>query len=277
MNWKEDMQEKQKHLQSSLPQAEEVTPVEQIEVDVVGAALKTGKTPDLGKMKIDLHCHTEASPDCSTPIDLIPDRLIATRVYVQAITDHNQIWGALKLKELVESKFKQAEKPVHVIIGEEISTTEGEIIGLFLNDRINAGLSSEETVLAIQEQGGLTLIPHGFDPWKRFRLLPEARERIIRSIDIIETFNARISNLRWNQAAVDWAKSNDLLMSAGSDAHRLADIGTAWVEAPYRQVVTANDLALALERGIPTGVWTHPILAYIKKMWNRLVLKLRSS
>jgi len=222
--------------------------------------------PDAGTMKVDLHCHSETSWDCITPLDDIPAQCKKKGIQVQAITDHNEIWGAQVIKAQVES---DPHCDLTIIVGEEISTAEGEIIGLFLQEQIEPGLTPEETVRQIQAQNGLVLLPHGFDPFKRFRLQPEARARVANELDIIETFNARISRPHWNQAAVEWAEKRGLLMSAGSDAHRLVDIGAAWVEVPRRPIRTPQDLLEALEDGVPTGDWTHPVLAFVLKMWGQ--------
>jgi predicted metal-dependent phosphoesterase TrpH len=251
-------------------QIEKLTPEQAKEVETLGAVVSEEGQPELGMMKVDLHCHSEASHDCITPLDLIPDRCQARQVIVQAITDHNQIWGAQKLKELVEERVSEERLGLTVIVGEEISSREGEIIGLFLKEKVEAGLSPEETVERIKDQGGLVLLPHGFDPLKRWRLRPEAVERISRSIDIVETFNARISRPRWNRAAVTWAEAHGALMSAGSDAHTLADIGNAWVEVPARVIRGPQDLLQALKGGAPVGDWTHPALAFTYKFLDRV-------
>jgi predicted metal-dependent phosphoesterase TrpH len=257
-------------------QQEQLTPDEASEVEARGAVLKVGGKTELGTMKVDLHCHSEASHDCCTPLELIPLRCQTRGVNVQAITDHNLIWGAQRIKGIVEELAQNAEAggpsyraPLTVIIGEEISTNEGELIGLFLEERIESGLSPEETVERIKSQGGLVLLPHGFDPLKRWRLRPEARERIAHSIDIVETFNARISQPRWNRAAVAWSLERSLPISAGTDAHTLADIGSAWVEVPYQPIQKPQDLLRALEEGTPAGQWTHPVIASIYKLWDR--------
>jgi predicted metal-dependent phosphoesterase TrpH len=228
---------------------------------------------DVPTMKVDLHCHSEASSDCITPLADIPKQCRQAGIRVQAITDHNEIWGAKKLKALVEA---DPDDDLQVIVGEEISTNQGEIIGLFLEEKIEPGLSPEETVRQIREQGGLVLLPHGFDPLKRYRLRPDALTQIAGQIDIVETFNARISRPRWNRAAVDYCEERKLLMSAGSDAHRLADIGAAWVEVPKQPVNSPADLLRALENGVPTGNWTHPVLAFLAKMWNNATSRVRS-
>ncbi|HSL44334.1 MAG TPA: PHP-associated domain-containing protein [Anaerolineales bacterium] len=261
----------------SSEQMEELTPKEADEVETLGAVVEEEDAyAEPGNMKIDLHCHSEASADCSTPLEMFPARCRERGVWVQAITDHNEIWGAQKLQEMVEEeKIKKAGFPLTIIVGEEVSTTHGEIIGLFLKEKIPAGMSPKETVAAIKEQGGLVSLPHGFDPLKRWRLQPTALETVADQIDVVETFNARISQLRWNQAAVDWAKVHEVPMSAGSDAHTLADIGGAWVEVPVQRIQSPQDLLSALQSGVPVGEWTHPVVAFAYKVWDRSLRRLR--
>lgn len=228
-------------------------------------------------MKMDLHCHSEASYDCITAIADFPDRCLANSISVQAITDHNEIWGAQELKKLVDKRNGQKHNSqLTIIVGEEISTNEGEIIGLFLNKKIERDLSPEETVKQIRAQGGLVLLPHGFDPLKRWRLTPEARARIADSIDIVESFNARISLPMWNRKARSWAQQRHLPISAGTDAHTLADVGTAWVDAPMRPIESPQDLLTALNRGTPQGNWTHPVFAFVYKVWDYINYRLGS-
>ncbi len=213
-----------------------------------------------GTMRIDLHCHTEASHDCRTPLPLIPGRCLERNLNVLAVTDHDQIWGALELQALA------ADQPhLTVIVGEEISTAEGEIIGLFLKSLIPPGLSPEETVAEIKAQGGLVLLPHGFDPLKVHRLRPAALARVADRMDIIESYNARISRPTWNRAASDWARAHGCAESAGSDAHLLSRIGDAWVEAPERPIQSGADLLSALREGRISGTWTHPAIAFVQK------------
>lgn len=236
-------------------------------------AVAAGETaPGPGRMKVDLHCHSEASADCVTPIPLMPERCLERDIRVQAITDHNEIWGAQKLRDLVAAQ----QLPLTIIVGEEVSTREGEIVGLFLEEKIEAGLSPEETVARILEQGGLVLLPHGFDPLKRFRLSEEARTRVASAIHIVETFNARISRPTWNRVAVSWAEEHGKLMSAGSDSHTLADIGEAWVEVSEQSLTTPEELLRALEGGVPVGEWTHPVRAYGYKLWDQTRRRVRS-
>lgn len=219
-------------------------------------------------MKLDLHLHTEASFDCVVPLPELLERLVATGIHVQAVTDHNEIWGAEKLQALAAERRKTYPETPQIIVGEEVSTREGEIIGLFLSEKIPRDLSPEETVARIRAQGGLVLLPHGFDPLKKKRLKPEALGRIAKDIDIVESFNARISRPRWNRAGAAWADAHGLPQSGGSDAHTLADVGDAWTETPERDVNTPEGLLEAVRAGEVSGRWTHPLLAFGYKMWD---------
>lgn len=220
-------------------------------------------------MKIDLHLHTEASHDCSTPFAEVVKRCGKRGIHVQAVTDHDQIWGGQELAEVAGDELD-------VIVGEEISTREGEIIGLFLRERIPPRMSPEETVAAIRDQNGIVLLPHGFDPYKANRLKPAARERIADDIDVVEVFNARVSHPRRNREARDWAVQNDVPASAGTDAHIPSAIGEAWVQAPDLDATTPEGLLRALQLGVPDGTWVHPVPAYGYKVWDstrRLALR----
>ena len=214
-------------------------------------------------MRIDLHCHTEASHDCSSRFDSVITRCRQQRIAIQAVTDHDQIWGAQELKEMAT-----APGDPQIIVGEEVTTREGEIIGLFLEEKIPAGLQPEEVVTQIREQGGLVLLPHGFDPLKAHRLSPAARERIADEIDIVEVFNTRVSHPRRNAQASQWAAERDLPASAGTDAHIISALGTAWVDTPDREIEGPEALLEALRAGAVSGTWTHPAAAYAYKLWD---------
>ena len=106
-------------------------------------------------MKIDLHLHTEASFDCVVPLPQLLLQIGRAGIHVQAVTDHNEIWGAEKLQALADRRRQTHPETPQIIVGEEVSTNEGEIIGLFLTDQIPRDLSPEETVARIRAQGGL--------------------------------------------------------------------------------------------------------------------------
>ncbi len=217
-------------------------------------------------MRVDLHTHTEVSPDCKTPLRDIPGWMLRTNTRVLAVTDHDQYRGGPELQAIVRDLG--LEDRLSVIAGEEITTREGELIGLFLQERIPPQLSPEETVQAIKAQGGLVLLQHGFDPLKRHRLRPEATARIAEQVDIVEVFNSRLSRHHWNRVAEAWAQERGLPVCAGSDAHTLRDIGEAWVEAPFRTVQTPEQLLAVLREGVVAGRWTHPVYAFGQKQWR---------
>jgi predicted metal-dependent phosphoesterase TrpH len=134
------------------------------------------------------------------------------------LTDHDRIDGARALVEAGKA----------AIIGEEILTTEGELIGLFLKQQVPARLSPEETVAAIKEQGGLVYLEHPYDTSRR-HLREEAIERIADKIDIVEVFNGR-SQPEANRLAAELRSTLGVAAGAGSDAHTLREIGSVYVE-----------------------------------------------
>lgn len=217
-------------------------------------------------MRVDLHCHTEVSHDCRTAIRDIPGWMLRTNTRVIAVTDHDQFRGGPAVQAIVDDLGLSDR--LSIIPGEEITTSEGEVIGLFLKERIPPKLTPEQTVREIRAQGGLVLLQHGFDPLKRYRLRPEATMRIADDIDLVETFNSRLSQHRWNRTADDWARARGLPTCAGSDAHSLRDIGEAWVETPFRTVDSPAALLAALREGTVAGKWTHPVYAYGRKQWR---------
>ena len=220
-------------------------------------------------MRVDLHCHSEASSDCYTPLRPLGLRAVERGISVLAITDHNTIDGAKELRRLAQTDPALAD--LEIIVGEEITTTEGEVIGLFLEEEIPRRVTPQEAVEAIRAQSGLVLLPHGFDPFKSGRLDPVARNEIADEIDIVETFNRRISLPRYNRAAEAWATARGKDMSAGSDAHTLGEVGRAWLDVPDRPIRTPRDLLAALPEGSIAGQWRQPILAFAQKMWVHLV------
>ena len=203
-------------------------------------------------MRLDLHVHTNYSTDSWATLDEIIGAAARRGLDGLAITDHNTIDGALELRETA---------PFQVIVGEEVGTSEGEIIGLFLQEPIPAGLSPDETIAAIHDQGGLVYVPH---PWDRLRrhsaLGRSARERLIDQVDVVEVFNARVILSRDNALARELALAHGLAMGAGSDAHMAAEIGSAYVEMEAFHDV-ASFLA-ALRRGQVVGRLTSPLVHF---------------
>lgn len=160
--------------------------------------------------KIDLHVHSQASNDASLTVAAIGAMLESGRLDTVAITDHNTITGALKIKQLFGDK---------IIVGEEIKTSDGEIIGLYLNTAIEPGLSASQTIQAIKQQNGLVYIPHPFDSRRRSGLTLATLETIASDVDIIETCNGRDYSKKHAERATIWAWQNKVAQAHSSDAH----------------------------------------------------------
>jgi len=167
-------------------------------------------------LKVDLHCHTHYSLDCLTSPQQLVEACLARGITCLAVTDHNAIDGAYEVQELA---------PFQVIIGEEIKTARGEIIGLFLQEFIPPGLSTQETIARIRAQGGLVYVPHPFDFVRRSTLAPDELRRIWPYVDILEVFNARTISRARNAAGARFAQEHGLVKAAGSDAHTPGEIG----------------------------------------------------
>jgi predicted metal-dependent phosphoesterase TrpH len=156
-------------------------------------------------------------------LDKIVTRCAELGINCVAVADHNTITGALKLREIA---------PFRVIVAEEIATTMGEVMGLFLSQGICQGLSAQETISRIRNQGGLVAIPHPFGrsvPWRANAL---TSMEILSQVDIIEAFNSRTPFSGSVRRAQMLAKEQGKAASAGSDAHTLGEIGRAYVEMP---------------------------------------------
>jgi predicted metal-dependent phosphoesterase TrpH len=169
-----------------------------------------------------MHTHSEYSPDSRTPLALQAKALKAAGIDVVCATDHNTIEGALRLRELADG--------VRVIVGEEVSSRDGEIIGLFIEKAIPRDLTAEETIGRIHDQGGIASVPHPFSRNRLYHIRREALERLWQQIDAIEIFNAREAFAGDNRRAEVFAKERNIPGAVGSDAHRVSEIGRAWIE-----------------------------------------------
>ncbi len=169
-------------------------------------------------VRYDLHLHTEFSPDCDTAVSKIEAHCLAHGLTGIAVTDHDTISGALKLRD--------SAKNIHVIVGEEVTSSDGDIIGLFLHERIPPGMSGVKTIQAIHEQGGIVYLPHPFDRTRVRRSGGASLSSIIDGVDIVEAFNGKVGQASYNTMAAEYALKNDKLRAGGSDAHSLQAIGT---------------------------------------------------
>ena len=177
-----------------------------------------------GWVRVDLHSHTMWSGDSTTTPDEVEEAVIASGLDVLCITDHNAIRGAVELAERL---------PCRVIVGEELRTHAGEIIGLFLGERIPMGIPPAEAAANIRAQGGVVYVPHPFDPMRRNMAEPALYELANAGLlDAIEVINAKTSLRSLNERAAQFAAEFDLAAGAGSDAHVPHALGAAYVEMP---------------------------------------------
>ncbi len=177
-----------------------------------------------GWVRVDLHSHTMWSGDSTTTPDEVEAAVVASGLDVLCITDHNAIRGAVELAERL---------PCRVIVGEELRTHAGEIIGLFLTERIPMGIPPAEAARAIRAQGGVVYVPHPFDPMRRNMAEPALYELAGADLlDAVEVINAKTSLRSLNERAAQFAAEFELAAGAGSDAHVPNALGAAYVEMP---------------------------------------------
>ena len=191
-----------------------------------------------------MHTHSEYSPDSRTPLEDQAAALVAAGIDVVCATDHNTIEGALRLRDLGVPGLR-------VIVGEEVSTRDGEIIGLFLEKPIPRDLSGEETITRIHEQGGIVSVPHPFSRNRMYHLRRDALDRLWPQIDCLEIFNAREAFAADNRRAMAYAKERNIPGAVGSDSHRVSELGRAWIEVD--DFTGPAELVEALRGGVVHG------------------------
>jgi predicted metal-dependent phosphoesterase TrpH len=172
-------------------------------------------------IEVDLHMHTDHSGDCATPVDVLINTARDRGLGAIAITDHNEVSGAIEARKLAEELGD-----IKVIVAEEVKTAEqGEVIGLFLEEKIPKGLTMAETIREIRTQGGLVYVPHPFD---RFHSVPDYEHLLdmVEEIDLLEVFNPRVAVTAFNEEAVRFASKYRIVPAAGSDSHVAQGLGS---------------------------------------------------
>jgi predicted metal-dependent phosphoesterase TrpH len=175
-------------------------------------------------IEVDLHMHTDHSHDCATPVEVLLETARDRGLGAIAITDHNEVSGALEARRIAEEMGD-----IKVIVAEEVKTAEqGEVIGLFLEEKIPKGLTMAETIAAIRSQGGLVYVPHPFD---RFHSVPDYEHLldIVEEVDILEVFNPRVALTAFNEEAERFARKYRIVPGAGSDSHVAQGLGSVRV------------------------------------------------
>jgi glycosyltransferase involved in cell wall biosynthesis len=167
---------------------------------------------------VDLHMHTDHSPDCATSVPTLLETAERVGLGAIAITDHNEISGALAARELANG--------IKVIVAEEVKTADqGEVIGLFIEEKIPRGMTLQETIAEIRRQGGLVYVPHPFD---RMHSVPDYEHLldIVEEIDAMEVFNPRVAFAAFNEEAARFAAKYRIVAGAGSDSHVAQGLGS---------------------------------------------------
>ena len=177
-------------------------------------------------MKNDLHIHSKYSSDGTLDPKTIVKLAIKRGLDGIAITDHNTIKGGMKAKEYENKDFK-------VIVGSEIMTDHGEIIGLFLKEEVEPG-KLIEVVSNIKAQNGIIIVPHPFDEMRHSAFQPKPEDAKL--FDCIEGFNSRCIYQKYNDKAAEYAKRHCLPSVAGSDAHFANEIGNAGITTEYEDL-----------------------------------------
>jgi hypothetical protein len=214
-------------------------------------------------MKADLHIHSRYSMDCDTPLEAIIKRCQELEIDCIAIADHGTAQGGLEMQKIA---------PFKVIVAEEVLTTQGEIMGMFLKETIPSGFSPTETVKRIRAQGGLVNIPHPFETIRGSALKQPYLDEIAGDIDLMEVLNSRSPFPANSNKARDFAMEHGIPGGAGSDAHSIHEIGNAYVEMP--DFGTPEEFIKALKQGKIYGKRSG-IFVHLFSTWARTKTRLR--
>ena len=213
-------------------------------------------------MKYDLHIHSKYSSDGILEPEKIVKIAIGMGINGIAITDHNTIKGGLEAKKYETDDFK-------VIVGSEISTERGEIIGLFLEEEVKSK-DVQGVISEIKDQNGIIIIPHPFDELRHSAFNPA--EEDAKFIDCVEGFNSRCVYQKYNKKAVEFAMKHRLATTAGSDAHFANEIGTAGIittteREDVREALMKNEVQIFGKRSL----LVNHVGTKVLKLWRKTV------
>ena len=194
--------------------------------DPAGSPAVARRLAGRARIDVDLHMHTDHSMDCATPVEVLLSTARDQGLGAIAVTDHNEISGALEAQRMAD------EYGIKIIVGEEVKTaSQGEVIGLFLTEKIPRGMTLQETVAEIKRQGGIVYVPHPFD---RMHAVPDYEHllAIIDDVDAIEVYNPRVAIGSFNEEAQRFAAKYRVVAGAGSDSHVAPGLGSVRVRMP---------------------------------------------
>ena len=194
----------------------------------------------LENYRVEFHCHTMYSKDSLTrPQDLVK-ACRRKRIDRVVVTDHNTIAGA---------RAAHVMDPELVIVGEEIATTRGEILAAFVTEEIPKGLTPQETIRRLKDQGAFISVSHPFDEWRSGHWQEEDLLEIVPDVDAIEVYNSRCMLPRFNQEASQFAERHHLAGTVGSDAHAAFELGRSLMV--LESFEGPQQLRRVIRRGVP--------------------------
>lgn len=213
-------------------------------------------------LSVEFHSHTIFSKDSLAKPEEILAACQRKGIDRIVITDHNTIQGALAAHKL---------DPERVIIGEEIMTTQGELLAAFVQEEIPAGLSPLQTIEHLKKQDAFISVSHPFDRHRSGHWKPNDLEEIIPYIDAIETFNARCMSNNANHKANLYAQNHNLAKTAGSDAHAICEIGRALMLIP--KFNTADDLRSVIKQAEFKARLSSPLVHFYSRyaVWYKKI------
>ena len=206
-----------------------------------------------GTVRIDLHVHTRHSHDSAAPVSSVLQRCRDSGLGMVAVTDHDSIRGGLEARERADG--------FPVIVGEEIKSSQGDIIGLFLEQPVPPRLSPSETVKRVKAQGGLVGVPHPFDRIRPTAMGRRALLEILPWVDFLEGYNAHTMLSVDNRRGVDFAEEHSLPVVACSDSHSALELGRTYTEVPGEELDgTPEGLMRGIRAGMCVGRRPNPLL-----------------
>jgi predicted metal-dependent phosphoesterase TrpH len=210
--------------------------------------------------RVDLHTHTVYSKDGLPGIRPFLDAARRAGLDRIAVTDHNVLRGALEAAALA---------PDLVIPGEEVFTTDGELLGYFVREEIPRGLPPQEAIARLRDQGAAISVSHPFDRLRHGAWKTDALLRILPLVDAVEGFNARCIFAEDNVRAASFAREHSLPITAGSDGHSTYELGASGLEIrPFQDAVTFRAaLREARVFGHLLPWWVHFLSQYAK--WKK--------